>query len=197
MNELSKEQSSQQFRDCLKNLNPEELTLWSELMAQFRQVHSDTWNGVRFFLAINVVILASIFTIISGSLTPKLSLIVALLALIGLGGTVTALRIFSRHRKYYISILLRKTLIEKEMGFYDTCLSETDLSFPWKVDREYVESLCENPKKWLSDQKWRKGTISRMLKGTYQFVGFIYVIILIVIVISWCMGWLSINPVGG
>lgn len=45
--------------------------LWREAMAELRQLHGDVWNGVRFFLTINGIIIAAIFAVFSRYWTPQ------------------------------------------------------------------------------------------------------------------------------
>ncbi len=67
-------------------------------------------------------------------------------------------------------MLLRKTLIEIKLDFYENHISDIDFSFPWSVEREFIGCLASNPKVWLRDQKTRKGTISRRLFLFYKGV---------------------------
>jgi hypothetical protein len=76
-------------------------------------------------------------------------------------------------------MLLLKTLLEKELGFYEPDFQGIDLSFPWKVERKSVDKALKEPDKWLISQRWRRGTISRMLWMTYWFFIVLYGIAII------------------
>jgi hypothetical protein len=84
-------------------------------------------------------------------------------------------------------MLLRKTLIEKELGFYDVLLSGVDLTFPWKVPKKFVHELVQDPKKWTRDQLFRKGTVSRRLLYVYCLLVIGYVIALFLTLILMLM----------
>jgi len=48
-----------------------------------------------------------------------MGIIIVILAIIGLFLTLIAISILGKQRGYYLEMLLRKTLLEKELGFYD------------------------------------------------------------------------------
>jgi hypothetical protein len=150
--------------------------LWREAMAELRQLHGDVWNGVRFFLTVNGIIIAAIFAVFARYWTPQgdekshiLAGTIVILSGIGLFLTVIAVRILKKHRDYYLNMLLLKTLLEKELGFYEPDFQGIDLSFPWKVEHKSVDKALKEPDKWITSQRWRRGTISRMLWMTYWF----------------------------
>ena len=55
-----------------------------------------------------------------------------MLILLGIGVTFTGRYLLRRNRVYYLEMLLKKTLVEYEFGFYDAKFSgsNTDLAFP-------------------------------------------------------------------
>jgi len=169
--------------------------LWREAMAELRQLHGDVWNGVRFFLTVNGIIVAAIFAVFAHYLTsqadvkaPILAGTIVILAGIGLFLTVIAVRILRKHRDYYLSILLLKTFLEKELGFYELDFQGINLSFPWKVDEEFVQKALKRPDKWMTSQRWRRGTISRILWMTYWFFIVLYVVAIIA-KLHWTFAW--------
>ena len=154
-----------------KKLGREPLDLWREAMANLRQLHNDVWNGVRFFMTVNGILLAGVVGILKlsyGSL-PTCILVLAF-SILGLTVTVVARCILRQHRDYYLQMLLRKTLIEDELGFYNRQLGLVDLSFPWTVAKKDLEKLKLNPDKWLREEripsKWR---ITKLLFRVYDF----------------------------
>jgi hypothetical protein len=97
-------------------LDPNALNLWREAMAQLRQLHGDVWNGVRFFLTVNGIVIAAAFGI--SKLQDKdvlTGVLIASLAAVGIIVTLIARTILAKHRDYYLGILIRKTLIEREL----------------------------------------------------------------------------------
>lgn len=177
------------FSEWLSSLTPIGLNLWREAMAQTRQMHNDVWNGVRFFLTVNGVLMAAIFTMAKiekkGFLAGGL---LGALALVGLVFATVALKILTKQRRYYTEMLLRKTLVEKELGFYNILLSGHDLTFPWKVDQQYVSDLTDDPQRWLDRHQRRKKSISRLIFQVYYGVIVIYGIILLVILFGFMKG---------
>ncbi len=176
------------FRGWAASLDGNEINLWREAMAQLRQLHGDVWNGVRFFLTVNGIIIAAVFGIarLEESDIPS-GVLLAVLAILGFLITLVARIILAKHRDYYLGILLRKTIIERELGFYDQKICCVDLVFPWKVDKQFVGSLVDNPSAWLADQKRRKGTITRLLFLVYEGVLVIHGIILLAVLIGFCL----------
>ena len=51
------------LRTWAKGMDSNGLNLWREAMAQLRQIHGDVWNGVRFFLTVNGIVIAAAFGI--------------------------------------------------------------------------------------------------------------------------------------
>jgi hypothetical protein len=150
------------------------LNLWREAMSQLRQLHGDVWNGVRFFLTVNGIIIAALFAVVTCYLTSEASVKVYMLmgtvGIVAVGGlllTIIAVKILKKHRTYYLNMLLVKTLLEKELGFYEINYQGIELAFPWKIDKEFNDIELQRPDRWLIRQMWRSGTISRLLWLTY------------------------------
>ncbi|MCK4237289.1 MAG: hypothetical protein KAX38_09240 [Candidatus Krumholzibacteria bacterium] len=94
------------------------IILWREAMSQLRQMHGDTWNGVKFFLTISSIILAAIFACFRDGLNHDNALSMGFLASLGIVLTIIAILILHKHRKDYVEMLLKKTLLELKLGFY-------------------------------------------------------------------------------
>jgi polyferredoxin len=163
------EQSNVDFKSWAAELPKNAIDIWREAFVNLRQLHVDVWNGVRFFLTVNGVLIAAGFTVARvDTPTPTTGLTLMALVVLGLVFTIVALRIFTYQRRNFVEMMVQKTLIDKELGFYETNINGVDLSFPWKVDRQYVPNLQSNPSKWQKEQRWRKRSISRLL--LYVFV---------------------------
>ncbi|MBI1923856.1 hypothetical protein HYR99_06360 [Candidatus Poribacteria bacterium] len=150
-------------------------------MEQTRELHGDVWNGVQFFLTVNAIIIAAIFTIFQLDKTPfdiRRIVAISLLAVVGLVLTVMALRILRGHREFYLGVLVRKSLLEKELGFYDVTLSCVDFSLPWQILPQDLTELIKDPIEWQRRWLWR-GKVTPFLRYTYLVVIAIYVLILV------------------
>lgn len=178
------DETSDEFIFWIKNLDKNALNLWRESMMNLRQLHGDIWNGVRFFLTINGIIVAAIITILRFEYTLVTNITILILSFIGLYLSYTAIYIFNRHRKYYIEMLLRKTLLDKELGFYDINLNKVNLSFPWSVEYCEIDEMIKDPKKWIDNQIIRKRSISRKLCLVYYLFVAIYIVLIFVTAIS-------------
>jgi len=151
------------------SLGREALDLWKESLANLRQLHNDVWNGVKFFTTINGILLAAVGVVVKASdkLLPTLVL-ASIICFLGILITLLARRILQRHRDYYLNMLLRKSLIEQELGFYDRIVGKTDLSFPWSVPKQYLPRLRDDPAGWLEQRRRASGTITRLLFWAYE-----------------------------
>lgn len=150
-----------------------QIDVWREAVAQLRQLHGDVWNGVRFFLSVNAVLFAGMAALARELPDSGLhACLIAILAVAGSCGTIVARGILRGHRDYYLQMLLLKTLIEDDLGFYKAkfARTEVDMSFPWKVDAEYVPRMRDDPTRWRNEQRWRNGTISLKLRYMYDGV---------------------------
>ena len=178
------------FRTWAGELDPNALSLWREAMAQLRQLHGDVWNGVRFFLTVNGIVVAAAFGLSKFQERDFLTgALISSLAVAGLIVTVIARRILAKHRDYYLGILLQKTLIERALGFYDQQLSGFDMSFPWKVDKQFVECFALDPATWLAEQKRRTGTITKLLFLVYEGVIGVHILILVATIVGLSCGY--------
>jgi hypothetical protein len=173
------------FKTWTSGIDASTVNLWREAMAQLRQLHGDVWNGGRFFLTVNGIVIAATFGIAKIQDKDALTgVMIASLAVVGLIVMFIARSILAKHRDYYLAMLLRKTLIEREFGFYDQDLAGIHMSFPWNVDKQFLDCLASNPSQWLSEQKRRRGTITRLLFLVYEGVIGIHVLILLAAVLG-------------
>ena len=170
-----------QLKQWAQGIDKNALDLWREAMTQLRQLHSDVWNGVRFFLTVNGVLIAGMSALAktAGGTTATAILIITL-ATFGVLVTLVARSILEKHRRYYLQMLVRKTFIEKELGFWDFTINGQTLAFPWRADAEHHESLQKDVCSWIESQRWRPGTISRLLFHVYNGVIAIHIAIVIV-----------------
>jgi hypothetical protein len=170
----------------MNSLNSGSLNLWRESMANLRQLHNDVWNGVRFFTTVNGILLAAMaatFKLGQGSIFP--SSFALMIAVLGTGVTLIAREILHRHRRHYLDMLLRKTLIEHALGFY-----EVDLSFPWSVPANDLPKLRENPKEWIQDRMNHEETITHRLFRVYDCTIAVWLLAIIACMANlWFYGW--------
>src|SRR4029077_341641 len=100
---------------------------WREAMAHLRHLSDDVWTGLKVFLTANVAI-ALMLMVIGVFSESRLFTIVMLilLSLLGVYLTLTARYVLKRHRVYYLQMLVKKSLIEHELLFYQTKLAGTE-----------------------------------------------------------------------
>lgn len=160
---------------------------WREAMAHLRYLNDEVWKRFQFFFGVNVAnFLAIVFVMKLQWFDPRSSVLIAILALLGFCVTFSARYVLKRNRIYYLQMLLRKTLLENELGAYDTKLggSETDLAFPWRVAPENIETMKQNPTKWVEDSIQSKGTIARHLFSIYDVLMAVYVAVILIAVLG-------------
>ena len=178
------------LKKWIQDIDSDSLSVWREAIAQLRQLHNDVWNGVRFFVTVNGIIIAAAFGISKLQGRDAITgILIVLLAVAGLLLTLTARTILTRHRKYYLQMLYRKTMIERELGLYDVRLVGSDLSFPWNVEGKYIPCMESDPSGWRDEQMRRKGTITRLLFLVYEGVICAHLLILIAAVIGLWIGY--------
>jgi hypothetical protein len=119
-----------------------------------------------------------------GADTPPGMIILAVLASLGIASTVVGRYLLKRNRVYYLEMLLKKTLLEDEFGFYSVKFSETnsDLAFPWRLRPETISELKQSPEQWVKRQVRGPGTIARWLFVTLETLVGIYLVLLAVLV---------------
>lgn len=178
------------FSKWANGLDHNAVDLWRESLAQLRQLHGDVWNGVRFFWTVNGIFIAAAFTVLSKNKTSFPSVSLSVLCLItSTLLTAVGLYILRKHRKYYISMLLKKTLIEIELGFTKHALSPgVNAAFPWVVETKYHEEMLRDPGDWLKKQVFRPGTISDKLRIVYVSMIAIDAVLIVAIAVMYISG---------
>ncbi|ODS36626.1 hypothetical protein BEH94_11590 [Candidatus Altiarchaeales archaeon WOR_SM1_SCG] len=167
-----------------EKINQNLFDLWREAMTQLRQLHNDVWNGVRFFLTLNSILIAAIFGLYNLNGDIHKDFFIFIIACIGLLLTIIAINILEKHRNYYLDMLLRKTLLERELGLYSSKISGIDLSFSWNIPEEFIDQIVKNPDEWKNEQRWRCKTISWLLRISYWIFIIIYVCLISGILLS-------------
>lgn len=172
------------LREFVIALDKPTVDFWREALSNLRQLHNDIWNGVRFFLTVNGIVIAGFAALLR---SPDHDYVQAgmllLLLATGIFLTMQARSILVRHRSYYLGMLIRKTLIEKQLGFYDFLLSEDsehlriDLSFPWQVDHQFLSEFSKDIAKWRSEQEKRPGLITTTLFRIYDVTLGLYAVL--------------------
>lgn len=173
-----------------KGIEKNAIDIWRESLTQLRQLHGDVWNGVRFFLTVNGVVVAGVAALMRlDSASLGITCLSVFTAAIGIAVTLVALFILKRHREYYTQMLLRKTLLERALGFWDMKIQGIALAFPWWVDGKFHEEMLQDPTKWVRAQLFRSGTISYWLRTTYFSAIGVHVLLIIIIVLRYV--WLA------
>ena len=158
-------------REWLKNIGGSPFELWQESLIQLRQLHGDVWNGVRFFLTLNAILIAALVPIAIQITNNSAFIALAfILSFFGIGCVHTGKKILSGHRGYYVHMLALKTLIEIEFGFWDNSIHDQPLAFPWLVDQQHHPAFLDDIQKWKKEHKWRERTISYWLNDTYTLL---------------------------
>jgi hypothetical protein len=169
------------------------------LVEQSKQVHNDVWNGVRFFLTLNTIVMASIGVGVIAKfdtlLTDPLALIrlcwtTLPLSIIGALITgVVAIPILYMQRRHYLECQIKKSIIERALHLTSEIEIEKlhiDLSLPWTIANEQWEELINKGKvDWINNIRFAKGTISRRLILVY--IGALY---LYTAMAAFCSGFL-------
>jgi hypothetical protein len=160
--------------------------VWREILGQLRQLSSDVWNGVRFFVTANGVILGATFTLAKekdpGYLTAALMIV---LVVLGALFTLAARAILAKQRDYYLKVLAQKVLFEKAVGLYDVALSpDLNLSLPWSVDRANLAEIESGYAQWRDKRMRAKDTITRYLFLTYEGMLVIYLVVFLSVAVA-------------
>jgi hypothetical protein len=165
--------------------------LWREILYQLRQLSTDVWNGVRFFVTVNVVVLGGIATVANGQARGwTTAILLASLAVVGTLFTLVAREILKKQREYYLQVLVKKALFEEEIGLYDVTLSgvDIDLSLPWGIAKSEVQAMKRDHSGWRSSRRRATGTITRHLFHVYEGMLVIYGLVLVYVAIGICQG---------
>src|SRR5690242_4953351 len=131
----------------IEKIGPNSIQIWRESLAHLRHLSDEVYHGMKLFLAINGFNIVLI--IASWGLRSELANFV--FALFGIFITLVGRYILKRHRIYYLQMLIKKTLLEQELGFYEVKFSGTqqDLALPWRLTLETIALIKENPEKWI------------------------------------------------
>lgn len=168
--------------DNLSGLSEEQrVQVWREAVAHLRYLNDEVWKRFQFFLAVDVALLgAAVFALQQRETGgPTVSALLASIA--GIILTVNARYILKRNRIYYLQMLLKKTLIENDCGFYQLKLSgtDTDLAVPWRLTPEVIEKLKKTPDQWIEENIAAPKTIARRLFRIYTGAIVLFVITIV------------------
>jgi hypothetical protein len=177
----------------LENLDGKSIQIWREALEQLRHLSNEVWKVFKCFMAINGFILAflTVIAITGGVDNFAGQIVVAVAILLGIGVSIIGRYILKRNRIYYLEMLLKKTLVEHEFGFYDAKFTgtNTDLAFPWRLKPEAIDELKRNPDAWVMRQVRGHGTIARWLFVMLETVIGIYFALFALICYVW-LHWL-------
>ena len=186
---------AEDFNNWAKNLDTNALNIWREAMAQLRRMSDDVWNGLRFFLSFNGILIAAAVAVFRiKNLDWTAANILAFLSFCGLGITFLARRVLVKHRDNYSKMLMKKTIIEDELGFYHRKLpglAKIDLCFPWRVEPQYLPQMKDDPLQWLEDFRRGRNTVTRHLFLVYETLILLYFVALVLITVGFLRGWFS------
>lgn len=169
--------------------------VWREALVQLRQLHGDVWNGTKFFLTLNGILMAGLVAFLRESDHSLESVAIpAILCSIGLVFVGFGIYVFLRHRQYYLDMMIRKTLIEEAMGLYDCGIDSIDLTFPWNVEKRFLEQLHRDPQTWAR-HRVILGKISPIISSCYAVFGMVYVGVLLYL-INYHFSRLELIPIG-
>jgi hypothetical protein len=165
-------------------LDPNSIQIWRESLAHLRHLSDEVWKGFRFFMIGNAIIIALGMFLAREFSSPFAVLV---LILLGTGFTVAGHYILKRNRIYYLQMLLKKTLVEAEFGFYGARFSDsnTDMSFPWRLNPEIIEELKQKPDEWVNRQVRGPGTIARWLFVMLETIIGIYLVLFLLLCYAW------------
>lgn len=156
--------------------------VWREILGQLRQLSTDVWNGVRFFVTVNAVVIGAAFSVANQKPRDRFTAVILFaLGLLGLLFTVATRRILKRQRNYYLDVLAQKALFEEDVGLYDIRLAgtATHLSVPWNVERVHLQDIKQNTKEWRRARARARGTVTRNLFLIYDAVLIVYIALLL------------------
>lgn len=144
--------------------------MWREALAQLRHLSNDVWRGLALFMSLDALLVGlSILLLQSGHAFPSVRpcVVLAVISVLGLGLTFSGRFILQRHRVYYLQMLAKKSLLESDLGFYESRFkdSSADLAFPWRLAPEVVAEIRRDPEAWVRKSMRGPGTIAR-----YQFL---------------------------
>src|SRR4051794_21671680 len=117
-------------------LTDSQVQIWREVMTQLRHLSDDVFKSVALFTGINLVILCGEFAAMTGACRiHRLIWVCIVIALCGITVTLAARFMLKRHRIYYLEMLVKKSLLEKELGLYERRLagSAVDWALPWRL----------------------------------------------------------------
>lgn len=165
------------IRDWARALDPQLLSVWRDALAQERQLSSDVWHGVMFFVAINGGLLAGIITLVrAGERDIVTGVLILLLSLLGFVIVLLAMGLLDRQRDYYLEMLFKKAVIDRALGLYGDATAQRDLVFPWGLRLEDLANAEEDFTKWQRERRYGRGTITRLLRSVYNLSAVSYVL---------------------
>src|SRR2546430_2453377 len=144
-----------------RQLSDRDVQIWRETMEHLRHLSGDVFKSMTLFLGMNALLLGAV--IFLGLMDPN-GLGGAVVCLLGIFLTLGGRFMLKRHRIYYLEMLAKKSLLEKELGFYDRTLagSKIDLALPWRLKPEVVAEIAQNCEAWIEKSIRLRGTMARV-----------------------------------
>jgi hypothetical protein len=165
------------------------LNIWRDTLAQQRQLSSDVWHGIMFFVAVNGALVAGGVTLVrSGTRDQVTASLLLGLALLGVTIVWLAKRLMKKQRDYYLEVLFKKAIIERALGFYAVGPSTMNLVLPWNITRQHLEAAEQNFASWQRRRRYASGTVTHDLKRVYDVLTVLYVAAVALIIWAMCTG---------
>lgn len=163
------------------SLSENALTIWREGWIHLRALSGDIWASFKFFITASVASLGAV--IVFWREKPN-DLAIPLLALVGLVVTLLARGIYYKQREYYVRMLAKQLLLEKQLGFDDLKVGTLDLSFPWGTYSPGCMYLLEkDSEKWIQEELNRKSSVRWKLMLVYDLILTLHIGIIIAAIV--------------
>jgi hypothetical protein len=189
-NDAVTDQESNLPRAWMSRLGVAELDVWGQTLAHVRDSYNAVWSTIRLFFTVEGLVVTVMGLVGRQAEYVQDGLAVGAMALIGLSITGVGLCLLHMQWATYTGALLRKTLIEKELGFYDVRVGGIDLSLPWKVEARdgTLEGLLRDPQVWYHRHE-RRNVQLLLLTLLYLIVMVVYVTALGLVIAGFVSGY--------
>lgn len=170
-------------------LDPNLLNIWRDTLAQQRQLSSDVWHGIMFFVALNGALVAGGVTLVRAGTRDQVTASLLLgLTVLGVAIVWLAKRLMKKQRDNYLEVLFKKAIIERALGFYAVGPSAMNLVLPWNITRQHLEAAEQDFPAWQRGRRYASGTVTHDLKRVYDVLSVLYLAAVALIIWAMCTG---------